>query len=86
MNKIIGLKELRENTEPYIKDIEKGRSFIVVRKSKPVFKLSPVDEWGDDGLWETVIDFTKIDRKGVKIDKVIKALEELDEQDKKVSK
>ena len=86
MNKIIGLKELRENTEPYIKNIKKGQSFIVIRKSKPIFKLSPVDEWGDDGIWEQVIDFTKISKKGVAIEKVIKALEELNEQDKKVSK
>lgn len=86
MNKIIGLKEFRENTEPYIKDLEKGRSFIVMRKSKPVFKLSPIDEWGDGGLWEQVIDFTTLDKKGVKIDRVIKALEELNEQAKKVSK
>ncbi|MDP3696808.1 MAG: hypothetical protein Q8R55_02125 [Candidatus Taylorbacteria bacterium] len=58
---ILGLKELRENMQKYASLVEKGESFIVVKKSKPVFKISSVDE--DEGLWETVIDFTKI-RKG----------------------
>ena len=40
---IVGLKELREDTEKYISQIEKGRSFTVVRRSKPIFKKSPVD-------------------------------------------
>jgi antitoxin (DNA-binding transcriptional repressor) of toxin-antitoxin stability system len=43
---IIGFKELRENAEVYIREIEKGRSFLVIRRSKPIFKITPVDEWG----------------------------------------
>ena len=77
-NSIIGLKELRENTENYITKIKKGRSFIVVRKSKPIFKISPVDEWGDEGVWETVVDFTEINPKGVPIKDVLKALRKID--------
>lgn len=72
--KIIGLKELRENTEDYISEIGKGKSFIVVRRSRPVFKVVPVDEWGDDGTWETIIDFAKIRKGGVPIDELIKKL------------
>lgn len=64
-NTIIGLKELRENMDSYISQVKKGRSFIVVKKSKPVFKLMPLDEWGDEGGWEKVIDFTKIKKGGV---------------------
>ncbi len=57
---IIGVKELRENLETYIKAVGKGRSFTVVRRSTPVFRIAPVlDEWGDEGTWETVVDFTK---------------------------
>ena len=59
MNTIIGLKELRENTERYISAINKGRSFTVVRRSRPIFKVMPVDEWGDEGQWETILDLTK---------------------------
>ncbi|MBI2175191.1 MAG: type II toxin-antitoxin system prevent-host-death family antitoxin [Parcubacteria group bacterium] len=79
-NSIIGLKDLRENTEGYINKIKKGRSFVVVKKSKPVFKITPVDEWGDEGIWETVVDFTEIDPKGVPVGKVRKALSDLKER------
>ena len=75
---IIGLKELRENTEKYISDITKGKSFTVVRRSRPVFKISPVDEWGDEGVWETVIDFREINEQGVPAKDVLKALRKID--------
>ncbi len=65
MINIVGLKELREQTENYITQINKGRSFIVVRKSKPLFKISPVEE--AEEFWETMIDFTKIKKGGVSI-------------------
>jgi antitoxin (DNA-binding transcriptional repressor) of toxin-antitoxin stability system len=74
---IVGLKELREDTEKYISQIEKGRSFTVVRRSKPIFKISPVDEWGDEGVWETVADFRKINPKGVPVSDILKALKKL---------
>ncbi len=60
---IVGLKELRTNLDEYIAKVEKGDSFTVVRRSKPVFKISSVDE--DEGLWETVVDFTKIKKGGI---------------------
>ena len=56
-NAIIGLKELRANTDTYIEAVKKGRSFIVVRKSKPIFRIAPPDLWGDEGEWETLVDF-----------------------------
>ena len=42
MNTIIGLKELRQNTEKYIGAVKRGRSFTVVRRSKPIFKVGNV--------------------------------------------
>ena len=65
MSKIIGLKDLRENMNGYISQIGKGRSFVVVRKSKPVFRLAPVDEWGDEGVWKTVVDFSAMKNGGM---------------------
>ena len=62
---IVGLKELRENIETYISRVEKGDSFIVVKKSKPVFKISPPED--DAESWESVIDFTKIKKGGISI-------------------
>ena len=61
--RILGLKELRENMQKYASRIEKGESFIIVKKSKPLFKISSLDE--DIELWETVIDFTKIRKGGI---------------------
>ena len=76
-DKIIGLKELRENTEKYISEVEKGKSFIVMRKSRPVFIISPVDEWGDEGIWKTVVDFRTINPEGVPASDVLKSLKKL---------
>jgi len=71
MKNIVGLKELREHVDKYISLVKKGQSFTVVRRSKPVFKIAPVDE---EAEWETVIDFTKIKKGGVPIDEVISRL------------
>ena len=71
-NTIVGLKELRENMEKYASLIKKGRSFIVVKRSKPLFKISSIDE--DDGLWETVIDFTKLRKGGIPAEELLDRL------------
>ena len=68
---IVGLKELRENVEEYISQVGKGRSFIVVKKSKPVFKISSPNEEDD---WETIVDFTKIKKGGVAISEILSRL------------
>lgn len=60
---IVGLKELRENMETYIKCVQKGESVTIMRRSTPIFKLSPIDE--DIVEWESVADFTKIDKNGI---------------------
>lgn len=66
MEKIIGLKDLRENLPSYEKKIAAGDSFLVVKKSKPIFRLTPVDQ-EEESLWQDVIDFTKIKKGGVAI-------------------
>ena len=63
MDKIVGLKELRNRLDFYANEVKKGRSLIVVKRSKPLFKVSPLDEVEQ---WEEVADFTKIRRGGVK--------------------
>lgn len=83
---IIGLKELRENMETYISQVKKGKSFTVVRRSSPVFRVTPVDERGDEGVWETVVDFRDIDPRGVPAADVLKALRRLHEPNRKVSR
>lgn len=77
MEQIIGLKELRENVERYAKKVQRGNSFIVFRRSKPLFKIvSPQSET----QWETVADFTKIEKEGISAKQVLKQLRELNAQ------
>lgn len=71
-NAIVGLKELRENIEAYIAKIEAGASFVVVKKSKPVFRISSPED--DASVWEPVIDFTKIKKGGVSIKDLLSRL------------
>ena len=71
-NIIVGLKELRENMEKYASLVKKGKSFIVVKRSKPLFKISSIDE--DDGLWQTVIDFTKLRKGGIPAEELLSRL------------
>ena len=68
---IIGLKDLRQNMESYIKRIKKGDSFIVMKKSQPVFKITPFEQ---DENWESVVDFTKIKKGGVNIQEILSRL------------
>lgn len=70
MDNIINLKNLREHMQEYAKKVQKGDSFIVFKKSKPLFKITPIN----DGNWEEVIDFTKIDKQGVNIKDLLKRL------------
>lgn len=75
---IVGLKELRENMETYIKRVDKGESITVFRRSTPIFTMNPVED--DESEWETVIDFTEINKNGVPIEDVLAALKKLDGQ------
>lgn len=76
-NSILGLKELRENTENYISQVKKGKSFVVVRRSKPIFKITPIDDFGDEGIWENVVDFTKFNKNGITAKNLLKRLKTL---------
>lgn len=71
-NAIIGLRELREHIDTYITQVKRGRSFIVVRRSRPVLKISSPEEEAE--LWEEAIDFTRIRRGGVAITELLSRL------------
>ncbi len=85
---IIGLKELRDNIDTYIKAVGKGKKFTVFRHSKPVFSIVPPSEVEydleeiDGPGWKTVIDFTKIRKGGVPAEEVLASLERLHGQGK----
>jgi len=68
----ISLKELRDQFPKYIEAINNGRSFTVVKRSKPIFQISPIS---DEGQWTTIIDFTELADDGVPANDILKALE-----------
>jgi len=63
MKNIISLKSLRQNMQTYAQKVQQGQSFIVLKRSKPLFKILPVE----DSTWEEVIDFTQIKKGGVDV-------------------
>jgi antitoxin (DNA-binding transcriptional repressor) of toxin-antitoxin stability system len=71
MENLIALKDLRLNMEKYATEVKAGKSFIVLKQSKPLFKISPVEESGE---WEEVADFTKIKKGGVNLDELLSRL------------
>ena len=71
MVKIVGLKELRENMDKYVRDVGIGNDYVVVRRSKPLFRMvAPLE----DENWETVVDFTKVKKGGVSIKDLLSRL------------
>ncbi|MDP3985820.1 MAG: type II toxin-antitoxin system prevent-host-death family antitoxin [Candidatus Veblenbacteria bacterium] len=68
---IVGLKELKQNVGRYAGLVQRGQSFVVVKRSKPLFKLTPLEE---DDQWEAVADFTKVKRGGLRIQDLLKRL------------
>ena len=80
---IVGLKELRENMETYIRRVGKGKSITVFRRSTPLFRLTPIDA-EEDG-WETVIDFTKETGRGVPVEELLASMKRMHGQKPEVS-
>lgn len=70
MENIITIKKLREQMPEYVKRVQQGASFIVFKKSRPAFKISPII----DESWEEVVDFTKIKKGGVDINDILRRL------------
>lgn len=73
-NNIVGLKALRGNMQKYVSLVEKGESFVIVRKSRPIFKIVPPEL---ENQWETVADFTKINKNGLAAKEILKELRKL---------
>ncbi|MDA2936073.1 type II toxin-antitoxin system prevent-host-death family antitoxin [Patescibacteria group bacterium AH-259-L05] len=64
---IIGLKELRQRMSECAHKVKQGHSFVVVKRSRPLFKIVPLTQ---EEEWEEIIDFTKIKKGGVDIEKI----------------
>ncbi|GEM_PF-276771 len=83
---IISVKDLRNNLQKYANRTKKGDSFLVIKQSKPLFQLMPIEEETTEEAkgWKTLIDFTKIRKGGVSAKEVIRALEISLKNDKKI--
>lgn len=57
----------------YADKVKRGNTFIVVKKSKPLFKITQFDE--GESYWEEVVDLTKIRRGGIPIKDLLKRLQ-----------
>lgn len=68
---IIGVKELRTNLNQYIDQVRKGTTLTIVKRSKAVFKIVPMEE---DEQWEQVVDFTTFRKGGVSISHLLDRL------------
>lgn len=44
MTKLIGIKELQQNTKKIREEVSKGTKFVVVYRSKPIFEINPIME------------------------------------------
>lgn len=74
----ISIKELRENLADIADSVEQGKTYRVIRRSKPAFIIMKVDADATEGEWETVVDFTDGGKTmGVPLKEVLKALKEM---------
>lgn len=44
MTKLIGIKELQQNTKNIREEVGKGIHFIVIYRSKPIFEIKPLSD------------------------------------------
>lgn len=78
MRSSLSIKQFRNTLSSVADRVEKGETFIIIRHSKPAFKIIPFDAVDDGSDWETVIDFTNSGKKkGVKIQDALKVLRRL---------
>lgn len=73
MKQSVHLKELRQNMSKYADRVLRGDSFVVMRRSQPLFKISPIEDEG----WETVVDFTKFKKGGISATELLRKLKSL---------
>ena len=79
----VGLKDLRENMETYIKRVSEGESITVFRRSTPLFRLTPIDI--REAEWETIVDFTKETGRGVPVEQLLASMKKMHGSKSKVS-
>jgi prevent-host-death family protein len=83
----IGLREFRENTGKYIAQLKKGKKFTILRHSKPIFAVVPVDEVEYDldeldGPGWTSLDLRKIRPGGIPAGEMLEILRKFNQNER----
>lgn len=52
MQKIIGLKKFREDVQAVAESVAKGNEYVVVKRSKPLFRVIPADSKANLAAWK----------------------------------
>lgn len=65
---IVPFKEFRLDAQKYIDQVSKGKSFLIMRRSRPIFRMEPVEE-----QWET-LDLRDKNGEGMPAKKFLKIL------------
>lgn len=58
---IIGVKQLQHNIKHYGEAALAGRTFVVVRNSKPFFKIVPASDPVKTGTWKSMVAAAQFD-------------------------
>lgn len=70
MKNLIPLKSFRQNMAIYAERVAQGESLIIMKRSKPIFRVQAVEEEG----WETVVDLSKQKGGGIQASELLKIL------------
>ena len=54
---IVSSKDFRQSFPKYQKLVEGGMSLTIVKRSKPIFKIEPVDLEFQEGITEALLDY-----------------------------
>ncbi len=84
MSTLISIKEFRETLSNVADAVAQGESFLVMRHSRPAFKVEPLEE-EEEALdmpgWKTIADFTEGGKKkGISAKKLLKAMQEFEKK------
>jgi len=72
---ITGKNEDSMTLDEMLEGVTRDQFHELIDWSKPVGnEILPVDKWGDEGKWETVIDFNKVKKGGISGEEVLKHL------------
>jgi len=54
---VVSSKDFRQNFPKYQKLVEKGISITIVKRSKPIFKIEPVDAEFNNAILDSLLDY-----------------------------